>query len=120
MKKITIKIEELEGQELQFTLPDGRKVLVYDIGYEDVYTGEQAEPSQYRYTRYGDDYGFDIGEFDGKNVVEYSMGGFNEYDDDFLKFCKKVCLYYAKEISNNWRAEEFEMPSRYLDLVGVK
>ena len=59
-------------------------------------------------------------EFDGKGVVEYSMGGWNEYDDDTLKFVKKVCLYYSQALSDDWGCEEFEMPERYLELVEGK
>ena len=81
--------------------------------------GENRDVNQYKYrTKYScDEYGFDMDEFDGKGVVEYSMGGWNEYDEDTLKFVKKVCLYYCQAISDDYSVEDFEMPERYLELV---
>ena len=80
MKKITIKINDaFDHGMLEFTLPDGRKCSAYQIDYEDVYTGDESEPSQYKYRNYGDEFGYDIDEFDGKCVVEYGMSGFLPY-----------------------------------------
>ena len=118
MKKIIIKSnDDFEHGKIEFTLPDGRKLTAYQIDYEDVYTGDEAEESQYRYTSYGDYYGFDIDTFEGKSVVEYGDLGFKKYDEDTLKFCKKVCLYYCKQIQFDVLSEEFEMPERYLELI---
>ena len=120
-KKILIKInDDFEHGKVEFTLPNGSKLTAYEIGYDEVYTGDQAEPSQYRYRAYGDEFGFDIDEFDSKTVVEYGMLGFKQYDENQLKFCKKVCLYYCKEVQFNRIAEEFEMPEKYLELLKEK
>jgi hypothetical protein len=113
---IVIKInDDFDHDKLEFTLPDGRILSVYQIDYEDVYTGNEVEPSQYRYAAYGDYYGFDIEEFDGKTVVEYDIG-FKRYDEDLLKFCKKVCLYYCKATQFDSGLVDFTMPGRYLEL----
>ena len=123
MKKIIIKFnDEFDHGMIEFTLPDGRKLNAYDVGYENIYTGDEAEPSQYRYRHpYADEYGYDIDEFDGKPVVEYGDFGFKNYDEDILKFCKKVCHYYSKTMSEAWGKMEktmsFEMPERYLELI---
>ena len=121
-KKITIKWEEVGncgGQQLMFYLPDGREMTATEIGWDMVETGEDADPNQYRYrTKYScDEYGFDLDEFDGKDIVKYGMRGFLEYDENTLKFCKKVLLYWCKAYSDNWEADEFEMPSKYLELL---
>ena len=125
MKKITIKFnDEFNDAKVEFELPDGRKCSAYDIGFDSVYTGEERDINQYSYRRYGDEYGYDIDEFNGQGVVEYSMGGWNEYDEDILKFVKKVLHYYSKECTDNWRqvcdTMSFEMPERYLELVKNK
>ena len=121
MKKITIKINDaFDHGMLEFTLPDGRKCSAYQIDYEDVYTGDESEPSQYRYTKYGDYYGYDIDEFEGECVVSYGSSGFLEYDENILKFVKKVCLYYSKQIQFDIMSDKFEMPERYLELLETK
>ena len=121
-KKITIKWEELGGaggQNLKFTLPDGREMTATEIGYDYVEGGEDADINQYRYrTKFAcDEYGFDLDEFDGKDIVKYGMSGFLEYDENTVKFCKKVLLYWCKAYSDNWEADKFEMPSKYLELL---
>ena len=115
--KITIKVnDDFEHGRIEFTLPDGRILSAYQVDYEDVYTGDQAEVSQYRYTAYGDYYGFDLDEFNGESVVEYDIG-FSKYDEGTLKFCKKVCLYYCKQIQFDAISVCFEMPKHYLELL---
>ena len=122
MKKVIIKCnDDFDHGMVEFTLPDGRKLSVFQIDYDDVYTGDQSEPSQYRYTAYGDYYGYDIDEFEGKTVVEYGGLGFKKYDENELKFCKKVCLYYSKMlIDGGWDSDTFEMPEKYLKLLETK
>ena len=125
MKNIVIKFnDEFDHSMIEFTLPDGRKLSAYDVGYENIYTGEQTEPSQYRYrNKYYDEFGFDISEFDGKPVVEYASFGFNKYDENILKFCKKVCFYFCKALSDSNAVINnmmFEMPERYLELLNKK
>ena len=119
MEKVIIKFEENEHGQIVFTLPDGRKASAYEIGYDMVEGGENADINQYKYSpRYsGDEYGFDLDEFDGESVVSFEGYGFNSYDEDTLKFVKKLCMHYARQISDDWRVEEFEMNAKYLELV---
>ena len=105
--------------QIKFILPNGSTITATEIGYDMVESGEYADPNQYKYrSKYGcDEFGFDLDEIDGKGIVEYGMGGFLEYDEHVLRFCKKVCLYWAKAYADNWDNEQFEMPEKYLSLL---
>ena len=119
MKKVIIKFVEQDKGRIVFTLPDGRKASAYEIDYDTIQTGEYADINQYRYApRYsGDEYGFDLDEFDGEDIVKYETFG-NTYDDDIVKFVKKLCMHYGKTISEKgWDATHFEMNAKYLELV---
>tara|TARA_R110002012_G_scaffold239536_2_gene413568 strand:- start:462 stop:839 length:378 start_codon:yes stop_codon:yes gene_type:complete len=120
MKKVIIKWKEIDGvggQNLEFTLPDGKKLCATEIGYDMIATGDYAEPSQYRYkSKYYDEFGFEIYKLDGQDIVIYKPGGFVEIDEDALKMAKKVLLYWCKSDIDSWEGS-YEMPSRYLELV---
>ena len=118
MKKVIIKFEQQDKGRIEFTLPDGRKASAWEIGYDEVEGGENADINQYKYSpKYsGDYYGFDLDEFDGEDVCSYETFGYR-YDDDTLKFVKKLCMHYARQMSEDWRVEEFEMNAKYLELV---
>ena len=119
MKKVIIKWQEVDGiggQNLEFTLPNGKKLCATEVGYDMIATGDYAEPSQYRYkSKYYDEFGFEIDSFDGKNVVTYKQGGFVEIDEDALKMAKKVLLYWCKSDIDAWEGS-YEMPSKYLEI----
>ena len=120
MKKITIKFKEIGGfggTQFEFRLPDGRKLEATEIGYEYVTTGDYAEPSQYRYkSKNYDEFGFEVDRFDGKNLVEYQMGGFVSVNEPLLKLAKKILLYFCKSGADDYKGS-YEMPERYLELI---
>tara|TARA_R100000808_G_C2148427_1_gene156574 strand:+ start:1526 stop:1906 length:381 start_codon:yes stop_codon:yes gene_type:complete len=121
MKKITIKFkygEYFGGENIIFTLPDGRKCDATEIGYENVSVGDYADINQYRYrTKYYDEYGFDLGEFDNKDLVEYTMSGFVECDGDVVKFVKILCREWCKVVGLFDDEGSFEINEKYLELV---
>lgn len=113
-----IKVNQKENSLIEFILPSGSIATVYEIDYDCVQTGDYADPSEYRYkSKNYDEFGYAIDEFNGKSIIEYANFGFKEYDENLLKFVKKLCLYYSKELCLDSYPDEFEMPDRYLELI---